>query len=69
MKKAFYIGLSKFDKPIQGTLKGSTKYMLSITFFWINLDFRIMNQDGSFFFRNEQLYWYYLKFKYRTHKF
>lgn len=66
MKRAFYIKLSKFDKPIWGNLKGSTKYMLSITIFWVNLDFRIMNQDNSFFFRCEQLYWFYLKIKYRN---
>ncbi len=66
----FRIHYYRFHKPSWGTLKGSTKYYLSITFFnkW-SLNFRIMNQDNSFYFRNEELYSLYLKIKYRNIKF
>ena len=69
-KKLFRIYYYKFNKPSWGTLKGSTKYYLTVTFLnkW-NYNFRIMNQDNSFFFRNEELYSLYLKIKYRNIKF
>jgi len=70
MKKLFRIHYYRFQKPLLGSSKGSTKYHLSITFFnkW-SLNFRIMNQDNSFFFRNEELYNWYLNIKYRNVKF
>lgn len=69
-KKLFRFHFYKYSKPIWGTLKGSTKYHLSITFFnkW-NLNFRIMNQDNSFYFRNEDFYNWYLQIKQRNIKF
>ncbi len=69
-KKFFRFHYYRFHKPKWGTLKGATKYYLSITFFnrW-NLNFRIMNQDNSFFFRNEELYSWCLKIKQRNIKF
>jgi len=70
MKKILRIHHYRFQKPLWGSLKGATKYHLSITFFnkW-SLNFRIMNQDNSFFFRNEELYNWYLNIKYRNVKF
>lgn len=69
-KKLFIFHIYKFQKPIWGTLKGSTKYHLSITFFnkW-NFNFRIMNQDNSFFFRNEELYMWIEGIKQKNIKF
>ena len=63
-RKIFRFYLSKFEKPKWGSLKGCTKYYLSITFFnkW-NFNFRIMNQDNSFFFRNEELHYFIYKIK------
>jgi len=69
-KKLFRIHYYRFHKPAWGSLKGSTKYHFSITFFnKRSLNFRIMNQDNSFFFRNEELYSLYLKIRYRNIKF
>jgi hypothetical protein len=69
-KKLFRIHYYRFQKPIWGTLKCSTKYHLSITFFnkW-SLNFRIMSQDNSFFFRNEELYMWIQGIKQRDIKF
>ena len=69
-KKFLRFYFYKYSKPIWGNLKGSTKYHLSITFFnkW-NLNFRIMNQDNSFYFRNEELTNWYSQIKQRNIKF
>lgn len=69
-KKLFYIHFYKFDNVKWGSPKSATKYHLSITFFnkW-SLNFRIMNQDNSFFFRNEELYMWIQGIKQRDIKF
>lgn len=69
-KKLFRIHYYRFHKPVWGTLKGSTKYHFSMTFFnkW-TLNFRVMNQDNSFFFRNEELANWYSQIKQRNIKF
>jgi hypothetical protein len=69
-KKLFRIHYYRFQKPIWGSLKGSTKYHLSITFLnKYSLNFRIMNQDNSFFFRNEELYMWIQGIKQKNIKF
>ena len=69
-KKLFNIHYYKFDKVKWGSPKNATKYYLTIKFFnkWF-LDFRIMNQDNTFFFRCEQLHNYILNIKYKNIKF
>lgn len=58
-KKLFYIRFYKFDNVKWGSPKSANKYYLTIKFFnKYFLDFRIMNQDNSFFFRCEQLNYY-----------
>ena len=63
MKKIFFIRFYEFEKVRWGSLKNASKYFLTIKLFnkW-SLDFRILNQDGSFYFRNEQFY-HWLKSK------
>ena len=54
MKKYFWIRAYKFSKPLMlDRLKYCTKYYLSITILGYAIDFRIMNQDNSLFFRCE----------------
>lgn len=70
MKNILWIEWYKFDGREGVDPKKLTKYMLTVTTFTNQIDFRFMNQDGSLFFRCENVYARWLRFKwnYLTNK-
>lgn len=62
-KKIFNCHYYKFDTSKYGNPKGCTKYFLTLNFFakW-QLNFRIGNQAGGWYFRNEELYSWWITF-------
>ena len=70
MKKLLWISWYAFDKRESVDPKKLTKYLVTVTVIGKRIDFRFMKQDGSWFFRCENLYSWWLRFKwnYLTNK-
>lgn len=66
MKKILWIDWYEFDNVSQSPPRNLTKYYITICILGKSINFRFMNQDGSFSFRCDNLLAWWLRFKW-TH--
>lgn len=68
MKKPFYFKKEKFDLVQKSLRHAANKYYITVIFLWVKFEFRFMLQDGRFYFRWEQFYFFSQKLKRKFNK-